>query len=161
MPALSTNLPYSYSFDAYFISSDFDVQLLNRVIPVTENIYNRLPRKNGHRKQINVMANRFKKCLEFTLYSDILINPINQLRASQYFSKVLSEQQGMDSYIVNGRVLTSNYKNGWPLPVFMVKEKCIFSRDVKKVHNPIHLFGGVFEEKSFPKLQIIFYWRRA
>lgn len=96
---------YNYSFKAYFLYSGFNVTLLNSVIPSSVTLYNSLPRKAGHKKHLSVRINTTQRCLEMYLGSDIEIDPINYLRAAQYFSKVLSLQPGMGSYIVDGRLL--------------------------------------------------------
>lgn len=96
---------YSYLFPAHFICNQFDVSLLTIVIPAAVKIYNALPRKAGHRKNITVSINPINKCLDITLASDIWLAPINYLRAAQYFSKVLASQPGMSSYVADGRLL--------------------------------------------------------
>lgn len=103
---MPTTLPYAYSFEAHFVSPLFDVVLLQGTVSAAESIYNSLPRKYGKRKQISVTVNSQKKCLEIILYSDMIISLGNQLRVSQYFSKVLSKQPGMGSYIIDKRLLT-------------------------------------------------------
>lgn len=101
--ALARTLPYTYTFDAFFVSKLFQTSILIPAITNAENIYNALPRKN--KKQINVNINTAKRCLEINLYSAIPIAPKNWLRASQYFSKILSTQVGLKNYIVAGRRL--------------------------------------------------------
>lgn len=103
---MPTILPFVYSFEAYFVSTLFNVALLRGTVSAAEGIYNLLPRKYGKRKQISVTVNSQKKCLEITLYSDSILSSVNQLRASQYFSKVLSKQPGMGAYIIDKRLLT-------------------------------------------------------
>lgn len=96
---------YKYSFEAYFICDLFNVKLLKEVIPAAVKMFNALPRKKDHDKQISVTINEQKRCLNFELQSDISLQRINFLRASQYFSKALSLQPGMSNYIVGGRIL--------------------------------------------------------
>lgn len=102
---MPTILPFANSFEAYFLSPLFNAALLRGTVSAAESIYNSLPRKYGKRKQISVTVNSQKKCLEITLYSDTILSSINQLRASQYFSKVLSKQPGMGAYIIDKRLL--------------------------------------------------------
>jgi hypothetical protein len=98
-------MPYHYKYKAYFVSSNFNSMVLNTVIPTAVQIFNNLPRKNGHKKHINVSVNAFQRCLDIQLESDIQLDPVNYLRAIQFFCKVLSSQPGMAGYITNGRLL--------------------------------------------------------
>lgn len=99
-------MPYKYSFDVYFIHIFFNPVVLIPAVANAEKIFNILPRKNG--KQISVKVNTSKKCLEIIMLSAIPIGRMNWLRSAQYFSKVLSKEAGMSSYITaNRRLLVS------------------------------------------------------
>lgn len=99
-------MPYKYCFDAYFICKRFNSNVLIPAVANAEKTFNTLPRKN--RKQISVKVNSTKKCLEIEMLSAIPINRINWLRSIQYFSKVLSMENGMGAYIAwNERLLVS------------------------------------------------------
>lgn len=103
MPTMT--LPFVNSFDVYFWSPLFNPTLLRGTVYAAESIFNSLPRKYGNRKQIRATVNLHKKCLQVTLFSDIAISSVNQLRACQYFSKALSKQPGMAAYIVAKKLL--------------------------------------------------------
>lgn len=96
---------FRYSYNAYFISSLFNVSILNPAISTAVAFFNSLPRKVGYKKHIVVNVNHNLRCLSIDLESDIPLAPVNYLRAAQYFSKVLALQPGMGNYIVNGRLL--------------------------------------------------------
>jgi hypothetical protein len=93
----------SYNFQAQFLSSLFNTVILMPAVIAAVNEFNGLNRKKY--KRLAVSVNSINKCLDFTLESEIPIDPINYLRSSQYFSKLLSMQSGMAGYIVDGRLL--------------------------------------------------------
>lgn len=94
---------FYYKFKAYFLSNLFNPAILIPAINNTEISFNRLHRKNF--KHISATVDNVNKCLDVTLYSTIDIDRVNWLRAAQYFSKELSKEPGLNSYIYKRRLL--------------------------------------------------------
>lgn len=96
-----------YKFKAQFVSTLFNIRVITPAITNSENLFNSLKRKRGREKRIAVSVDANNQCLDFILDSAIKLDPINWLRSSQYFSKKLSQEPGLSSYIVDGRLLIS------------------------------------------------------
>jgi len=94
---------FSYSFQARFLSSEFNTLIIMPAVIAAIKAFNGLNRKNY--KYLSASVDSINKCFDFTLTSEIPIDPINYLRSSQYFSKQLSLQSGMTGYVVDGRLL--------------------------------------------------------
>lgn len=94
-----------YKFKAQFVSTLFDDNVITPAITNSENLFNSLKRKRGREKHIIVSIDSNNNCLDFILESAIQLDPINWLRSTQFFSKQLSQEPGLSSYIVDGRLL--------------------------------------------------------